>query len=98
MSAANTTEPAARLIGGTRPVRWRMTTPAQPQSAAPVRPASVASISRGVSSIGPSLTMSAMPISPSTKPATRRGPSGSFNTGAAMMPLHNGTMPFITAR
>ena len=91
-------EPVARLTGGTRPVRWRMTTPAQPQSAAPTMPAIAASTMRGVTSTGPSLTMSAMPASPRTKPATRRAPSGSFSTGAAMIPLHSGTMPFITAR
>ena len=61
-------------------------------------PTSAASEVRGVSSIGPSLTINATPAMPRTKPAIRRASSGSFSTGTEMSALQSGTMPFITAR
>ena len=97
-TAAKMIEPVASPSGGTRPVRWRITTPAQPQKAAPTMPASTASSVLASSAMGPSRTMSATPAMPRMNPVTRRGPSGSFSTGAEMIALQSGTMPFITAR
>jgi len=97
-SAEKAIEPAARPIGGTRPCRCLMSTPAQPQNAAPAMPTIEASAVFQDSSTGPRLTISATPATPSAKPAMRFAPSGSFSTGTAISAVHSGTMPLMIAR